>query len=127
MAVSDMRLLESLPDAPEFLDEIGKERWYALGHRLIEEGRLTSDMLETLESYCEAYSDFRGAVAELQTYGTTCYNEEGRAFAHPAVDRKNKAETRWRRAKSDLGLIGPARAPKRGKQSVSTRPSDLDM
>lgn len=122
-----MRLLESLPDAPGFLDVVGSERWYELGSRLLEEGRLTSDMLETLESYCEAYSDFRGAVEELKTYGTTCYNEEGRAFAHPAVDRKNKAETRWRRAKSDLGLVGPARAPKRGKKSVSSRPSDLDL
>lgn len=62
---------ELLPDAPVFLDEIGKQEWHRLGNLLLKAGLLTHLDHTALAMFCVNWSRFVRNEILCQTKGET--------------------------------------------------------
>jgi P27 family predicted phage terminase small subunit len=63
--------LTKLPQAPAWLDAVGKSMWRKLGADLIETGILTRGDLRAFEMLCDAYSDVRALKKALDNEDVT--------------------------------------------------------
>ena len=99
-----------LPTCPDWLDEHGRAKWDELLPLVSAMGVATTADGDMLAMYCEAFSDFMKASAEIASDGLTCISEKGAQYQHPAVGIKNKAIERMRHLAALFGLSPSSRA-----------------
>lgn len=73
--------LQSAPDAPANLSEVGKIEWARIAPLLVEAGTLTPRDLGTLEGYCMAYANVRLAQQEVDDWGVIIDGKKNPACA----------------------------------------------
>ena len=86
-----------VPECPEWLGDVGREKWV---ERIAVLSK-TKDLITKLDGdflalYCEAFEEFISSRQQIETEGSTCVSEKGGMYQHPAVGRKNKAIDRMR-------------------------------
>lgn len=99
--------LESVPVAPGWLGDKGKEKWAELAAPLHAIGCLAETDQDALAMYCEAWDDLFAAKVMIAKDGVVATGEKGGQYIHPAVNVKNAAITRIRQFGALFG-IGPA-------------------
>lgn len=98
-----------VPDAPEWLGEIGKSIWQQVAATMHRIGCLTESDQKLLSIYCEAWDDFFAARRVIEEEGMICTTDKGTCYQHPAVGIKNKAIQRIRQIGGDFGMSPAAR------------------
>lgn len=96
-------------EAPEWLGDHGRAKWFALVPHLGAVGLFTVLDADALAMYCEAWDEFFAARAEIEASGIVACAGSGAEYQHPAVGIKNKAIQRIRQFAQDFGMTPAAR------------------
>lgn len=100
--------LKKLPKAPAWLTPEAAAKWADAGTQLVAAEILTVLDLDALAGYCEAWSTWRKALAELVD-GLTYANERGEPRKHPAAAIAEAAQKACMALQERLGLTPLAR------------------
>jgi len=111
------RLLPGIPDPPEWLDELARDKWRELCPLLQELGTLATVSLDHVATYCEAFSRWRKAELEIQKTGEVVTHHNGVSGLSHWVKVSQQAQDAMYRAGAELGLNPSCR----GKLTVSTQ------
>ena len=102
------------PVRPDWLDELGREKWPELCESLRSMGLLAKTDVDAIAAYCQAYSEYRQAVAFMHQHGRVIFQRDAkgkikasRPVAHVAI--ANRAQDFMRRFWIDYGLTPSAR------------------
>lgn len=116
-SVSDLRSgtidwspLNTLPECPEHLDAVARERWNALAPDLHALGLLTRVDGDELAIYCEAYSEWVEASTQLKLKGQLVMTPNGFAQINQWRVVQKQAIEKMRTAQAAFGLNPSARS-----------------
>ena len=113
-----------MPPAPtDVLDDVGVKEWQRVCELLADDGLLTELDTSTLMLYCDAFSDFHKAVAELKKENNQVVKtgkKNGGQFRNPWYDIKKKAAAEMNAYSVLLGFSPHDRA--RIKRTAVTPP-----
>lgn len=114
-------LLESVPSAPEYLNDRAKAEWYSVCSDLLDLGMLHRVDLALLSMYCQEVDNYLTANERLQSEGFTITFErnDGSEYSMPSpwVSIKNKSLDNALKIASQFGFTPSART------RISTNPS----
>jgi P27 family predicted phage terminase small subunit len=96
-------------DCPAELTKPARAEWNRLLPELTRLGILTVLDRAAFAAYCEAWSDFKWAVEEIEHVGRTAKGCNGVVFVHPAVQIKKQAMQKIREFSAEFGLTPLAR------------------
>ena len=98
-------------DAPDYLDELGKEKWNQLYPILKRTGVLLATDADILAVCCDAYSTWRKANKELHlAVSLEIETPNGGRQQAPIVATERNARLTYMRALTELGLTPSSRA-----------------
>ena len=90
---------------PDWLGDAGRAKWAEMLPKLqAVPGLMKPAYGDALALYCEAFEDMLDAREEIAKEGATCTSDNGGAYQHPAVGRKNKAIQRMKAFGALFGL-----------------------
>jgi P27 family predicted phage terminase small subunit len=69
------------PSPPDWLDDVGLQKWSEYLSRLPD---IQGDDADTLALLCASWSNYRKALDEIRDNGITSVGEKGRSFVNPA-------------------------------------------
>lgn len=99
------------PACPAFLMDGAKEEWGRLVPHLQTSGLLTHLDMACLASYCQAYAEWKDAIAQIAaTGGPVVKGAIGSPIPNPYVAIKNNAAKTMLQALAQLGLSPAARS-----------------
>ncbi|RIV20313.1 phage terminase small subunit P27 family [Fibrisoma montanum] len=101
--------LESLPMAPEWLNEYAKDEWYAVAEQLHRLKMLASVDMGLLAAYCQQLGVFQKAQRELEANGYTMETHNGFEVPSPWVAIGNKALDQAAKIGVQFGLTPASR------------------
>lgn len=99
-----------MPECPEWLSDVAKERWKFLVEKLEQMGLQTSADMPLLEQYCHCYSQWRLMVEKINEQGYVSINEKGVDKVNPYVQIEGRLWDQMERALGKLGFNPSARA-----------------
>ena len=109
---------------PDHLDAIGRNVWRRV-LRSMPPGVITKADRETLELYCDAYSQYRQAKKGLATMGAMLTTPNGAYQTNPLVTQMRQWAAMTSRLASELGLT-PAARPKLGASGAAVERDNDD-
>ena len=98
-----------MPACPEWLADVAKELWRAIGPTLAERGVLTLADQLSFALLCQAWADYRLAVETLAKEGLTCVGTNGSPYQHPLVGIRNRSWANVMKACQEFGLTASSR------------------
>jgi P27 family predicted phage terminase small subunit len=110
------------PEAPSYLDPLGRERWNEIAPALHAAGLLTECDLATLAVHCEAFARWRVALDLLKAAPLTVVGSMGNAVPNPLVGIARSAAADMVATAKEFGLspasrskVSPTEPPTPGK------------
>jgi P27 family predicted phage terminase small subunit len=100
----------SVPRAPRWLNEIGKQEWRRRAGELYRLGLLTRLDQTALAAYCDCYATWRAARDQIAAQGLTIFNAAGIPIKHPAVTVREKAVEQMKQYLSEFGMTPSSRS-----------------
>lgn len=95
--------------APSYMDEAQRELWdYVL--EFAPPGLLTGTDLGIVESYVNAWTEYRRAVAQVRSMGQVVKTKDGNAIQNPFLGIMNRQSLLMAKYGSELGFSPAARA-----------------
>ncbi len=107
------------PKAPEHLDETARRKWKEIIPQLPDLGPGT---LDAASAYCQAFSRWTQAEAEIQRIGAVVRSSGGTAAVSPFVTVAAQAQRQMRQWANELKLTPKSRT--RRKKDTEEEPSD---
>ena len=99
----------ALPECPPHLDDEAQREWNRVALELYQCGLLTIADRAILAMYCQMWSRWRKAEAELRKSGLTMQDPYGKVMAHPLVKIVQDTLHKMTAAAAELGLTPAAR------------------
>ncbi len=99
----------AVPKCPDFLDDDAKKLWEQLGPSLVEAKLLTDADVLSYALLCQAWSDWKHAIAHIQHSGIVACGESGNEYQAPAVGVRNKAWSMVLKGCQEFGLTPSSR------------------
>lgn len=100
----------AIPEAPEWLEGISREKWDELTEKLAGAQILTELDADVLALYCETWAEYRAATDEIRSGGRVVKAPSGYPMTSPYVTIRNKALIQLRTLEAELGLTPSARS-----------------
>ena len=95
-------------ESPDWLPN-GHDFWKSVGQRLIDDGKLDSELdMMAFSMLARSLSDYEAALKILDAEGYICTSEAGAKYQHPCVGIANKARDAYLKIAKEFGLVGPA-------------------
>jgi P27 family predicted phage terminase small subunit len=111
-------------NAPEDLDQDGRDRWFAGQRQLREQSTWRDTDSSLLAAFVRSVRTAAVARAQLAEEGITTTTRDGRPAAHPCVKIAREAEADARAAAADL-LLTPASRRRAGVGEPKTLEDEL--
>lgn len=112
------------PRAPAYLDKTAAAMWKEKAKSLAERDDLTAADWSTLEMFCNAYSQYRAAVNDLNIRGFSVFNANGGEARNPALTARDMAEKTMLKCGDLLGFNPVSRRKTPVKKAAG---DDLDF
>ena len=113
------------PDMPEHLTEEARKEWDRIIPVMENMGVLSLDSRPSVASYCQAYSRWIEASADLRERGIILETDKGYRYSNPAVAVENKSMAMMLRFLVEFGLTPSARGGVKSNKPVKAE-NDLD-
>lgn len=90
----DFKFTEFIPEPPDSLKPVGKQRWYQVADILVRRKTWSLDWLPALEHMCATWDVIARLDAEIRRLPTIiCYNSTGTPRVHPLIGERAKLDT----------------------------------
>ena len=103
------RIETEIPEAPDFLDELGRNEWDRMAAELYPTGVMTVVDRTALEAYCSEYSKWVFATKKIQEDGMTLNSLSGFPMQTPYLQIANKSQAEMRKWLCELGCTPSSR------------------
>lgn len=110
-AEPEPRQTKKVPSPPAYLEPEAKVEWRRLARELHRTGILTIADRSSFAAYCQAWADYRRALAIIRAEGRILTTEKGYRYVHPAVGLASTAREAMRKFALEFGLT-PASRPR---------------
>ena len=122
--------LEDKPEAPKWLNRLGRREWDRVAQQLWEMGVLTAIDQSALAMFAEAWSRYEQAVIDLnraarkdpKTHGAVVFTDKGNAIMNPLFGQVNALRRDALKIAAEFGLTPSARTGMSGKSKAEHDP-----
>jgi len=101
---------ERMPPCPKHLDKDAKKEWRRAGKILQSIGLMTDLDMAVLAGYCQSYSEWAAATAEVQVKGLVYKKPDGSPGLNPYLRVAREAYDRMMKAAVLIGMSPSSRA-----------------
>ncbi len=117
----DWKSVNTMPECPEFLDEVGKQKWEQLAGDLHALGFLTRLDRDALAVYCQNYSLWAKASKEIKRNGEIVFSPNGYPQVSPWVSVRKGAVSEMLSIQNSFGLSPSARSKSLPTANMATQ------
>ena len=95
---------------PEFLDDMAREQWVEICPKLVASGVMRDIDKSALAMFCQSYSRWRAASAEVGAQGMLIASPSGYPIQNPYLPIANKAFEQMLKIMAEFGMTPSARS-----------------
>lgn len=115
--------VNTMPECPDFLDDVAKKKWLQLAPDLHAIGLLTRLEGDALAEYCQHYSTWVKATKKIEQQGEIVESPNGYPQMSPWVSIRKGALADMKAIQANFGMNPAARSKSLRAASVQTQPS----